>query len=123
MRAGDSLPSVNALGDHIGMDLRNLIIRAFLIETAKGGKMREVNATDLKNQFGEFLDMARDEPVGIRKSGKLTAVMVSADEYEHLQRLEDAYWIARAEAAESRGQWVGHEEAVQFLAAGLKKPE
>ena len=52
--------------------------------------MRKVNCCRLKHQFGEFLDIARDEPVGIRKSGKLTAVMLSADEYEHLQRLEDA---------------------------------
>jgi len=85
--------------------------------------MREVNATDMKNQFGEFLDLARDEPVGIRKSGKLTAVMVSAEEYEHLQRLEDAFWVARADAAEARGQWIGHDEAVQLLAGQLKQPE
>jgi prevent-host-death family protein len=85
--------------------------------------MREVNATDLKSQFGEFLDLARDEPVGIRKSGKLTAVMLSADEYAHLQRLEDAYWIARADAAEKQGQWVGHEEALQLLAGRLKQSE
>jgi antitoxin Phd len=85
--------------------------------------MREVNATDLKNQFGEFLDLARDEPVGIRKSGKLTAVMLSAEEYEHLQRLEDGYWVARAEAAEARGQWVGHDEAFQHLASRLKQPD
>ena len=43
--------------------------------------MGEVNATDIKNQFGEFLDLTRDEAIGIRKSGKLTAVMMSADEY------------------------------------------
>ena len=85
--------------------------------------MREVNATDMKNQFGEFLDLARDEPVGIRKSGKLTAVMVSADEYEHLQKLEDAYWVARAQAAEQQGQWVGHDEAMRLLTDRLKRPE
>ena len=61
--------------------------------------MREVNATDFKNQFAEFLDLTKDEAIGIRKSGKLTAVMVSAEEYEHLRRLEDAYWVARAVAA------------------------
>lgn len=88
-----------------------------------GGTMREVNATDLKHQLGEFLDLARDEPVGIRKSGKLTAVMLSADEYEHLQRLEDAYWIARPEAAERRGQWVGRDEALQHLTSRLKQPD
>jgi antitoxin Phd len=107
----------------VSFPLRDSAIRAILVETIKGDTMREVNATDLKNQFGEFLDLARAEPVGIRKSGKLTAVMVSAEEYEHLQRLDDAYWIARAEAAEARGQWVGPDEALQHLASRLKQPD
>jgi len=85
--------------------------------------MREVNATDMKNQFGEFLDLARNEPIGIRKSGKLTAVVISAEEYEHYQKLEDAYWAARAEAAEKRGEWVGHEAAMRVLTDRLKRPE
>ena len=85
--------------------------------------MREVNATDLKNQFGEFLNLAQDEPVGIRKSGKLTAVMVSVEEYAHFQKLDDAYWVARAEAAEQRGQWVEHDEAMRLLTDRLKRPE
>ena len=84
--------------------------------------MREVTATDLKNRFGEFLDLAREEPVGIRKSGKLAAVILSADEYDHLQRLEDAYWIGRAQAAEASGEWVGHEEATRLLSEHLKRP-
>jgi prevent-host-death family protein len=85
--------------------------------------MREVNATEMKNQFGEFLDIARDEPVGIRKSGKLTAVMMAVDEYEHLQRLEDAYWVARAQAAEASGEWVDHDNAVRLMTERLKQPE
>jgi prevent-host-death family protein len=85
--------------------------------------MREVTATDIKNHFGEFLDLAREEPVGIRKSGKVSVVMVPVEEYDHLQKLEDAYWIARAEAAESSGDWVSHEEATRLLADRLKRPE
>ncbi len=85
--------------------------------------MREVNATDMKNQFGEFLDLSRDEPIGIRKSGKLTAVMVSAEEYEHFQKIEDAYWVARADAAEASGQWVNHDDAMRLLTDRLKQPE
>lgn len=85
--------------------------------------MREVNATDIKNQFGEFLGLARDEPIGIRKSGKLTAVMVSAEQFDHFQRLDDAYWVARAEAAEKDGQWIGHDGAMRILIQGLKRAE
>jgi len=85
--------------------------------------MREVNATEIKNQFGEFLDLAKEEPIGIRKSGKLTTVLMSAVEYEHLQRLDDAYWIARAEGAEKSGEWVSHHEAVRLLTERLTRPE
>jgi prevent-host-death family protein len=85
--------------------------------------MREVNATEIKNQFGEFLDLAKDEPIGIRKSGKLTTVLMSAVEYEHLQRFEDLYWVARAQAAEASGEWISHDEAVRLLTERLKRPE
>jgi len=82
--------------------------------------MREVNATDVKNQFGEFLNLAREEPIGIRKSGKLTTVMLSASEYEYLQGLEDLYWVARAKAAEANGEWVSHEDTIRILTERLK---
>jgi PHD/YefM family antitoxin component YafN of YafNO toxin-antitoxin module len=58
----------------------------------------------------------------VRKSGKAVAVVMSADEYDHLQGLEDAYWLARAETAESSGEWVGHDEAIRLLTDRLKRP-
>jgi hypothetical protein len=33
-------------------------------------------------------------------------------EYEHLQRLDDAYWVARAQAPEACGEWIGHDTVV-----------
>ena len=49
--------------------------------------------------------------------------MVSVEEYAHFQKLDDAYWVARAEAAEQRGQWVQHDEAMRLLTDRLKRPE
>jgi antitoxin Phd len=83
--------------------------------------MRQVNSTDFKNHFGEFLDLAKEEPITIGKSGKPVAVMISVEEYEELQGLEDAYWRARAEAAESSGQWVDPIEAMRVLTSRLKR--
>lgn len=77
--------------------------------------MRQVNATDFKNHFGEFLDMARDEPVQVRRTGRAVAVLLSWEEYEHLQSLEDAYWVARAKAAEESGTFLSHEESIKLL--------
>jgi prevent-host-death family protein len=102
--------------------LRDVSIRAILSEK-DGMDMRQVNSTDFKNHLGEFLDLARDEALMVRKSGKPLAVVMSAEEYEHLQRLEDAYWLARAQAAETRGQWVGHDEAMRSMTERLKRAE
>jgi PHD/YefM family antitoxin component YafN of YafNO toxin-antitoxin module len=66
--------------------------------------MRRVNWRDFKEHCDEFLELSKQEPVGILKLGKLLAVMISPEEYEHLQRLDDAYWIGRAHAAEARGE-------------------
>lgn len=85
--------------------------------------MRQINATDFKNHFGEFLDMARDEPVQVRRTGRPVAVLISWEEYEHLQALEDAYWIAKAKAAEASGEFLSHEESVKLLNELLMRAE
>ena len=93
--------------------------RAILVE--EGELSMQVNTTDFKNHLGEYLDMAKEQPVVVRKSGKPIAVVLNADEYDYLQGLEDQYWIARAEAAEAGGEWISHDEAVRLLAARLKQ--
>lgn len=96
-----------------------MAIRAILVK--KGEVSMQVNTTDFKNHLGEYLDMAKEQPVIVRKSGKPIAVVLDAGEYEYLQGLEDLYWAARAEAAEASGAWVTHEEAVRLLTARLKQ--
>ncbi|HEY9009740.1 MAG TPA: type II toxin-antitoxin system prevent-host-death family antitoxin [Devosia sp.] len=46
--------------------------------------MAEMTATDAKNRFGELLEMARSEPVAIQKNGRVTAYLVSAEQYDAL---------------------------------------
>ena len=77
--------------------------------------MREANASDVKNRFGEYLDLARDEAVRIQRSGKPAAIMISPEEYEHFQALEDAYWGAQAAAAVELGEFISHEEAMRRI--------
>lgn len=83
--------------------------------------MQHISSSEFKNQLGEYLALTRDEPITVQKSGKPIAVVLSPLEYEHLQRLEDLYWIARAQAAEAAGEWISHEEAVKLLADGLQR--
>jgi antitoxin Phd len=77
--------------------------------------MRQVNSTDFKNHLGEFLEIARDEPVQVRRTGRPVAVLISWEEYEHLQSLEDGYWLARAQAAEKSGEFLSHIESIRLL--------
>jgi PHD/YefM family antitoxin component YafN of YafNO toxin-antitoxin module len=85
--------------------------------------MRQVNSTDFKRYFDDFVDLVREAPIEVMRGSKAVGVFLSREEYEHLQRLDEAYWAARAAAAEARGEWVGHDEAVRILTEGLKRSE
>jgi PHD/YefM family antitoxin component YafN of YafNO toxin-antitoxin module len=85
--------------------------------------MRQVSSTDFKTNFGEFVDLARDQPIEVLRGSKPVGIFLSPEEYEHLQRLEDAYWAARAKAAEERGEWIGHAEAMRMLTERFKPAE
>lgn len=85
--------------------------------------MRQVNSTDFKTRFGDFVDLVRDEPIEVLRGNKPVGIFLSPEEYEHFQRLDDAYWAARAQAAEARGEWVRHDEAVRLLTERLRRPE
>lgn len=82
--------------------------------------MHHISSSEFKSQLGEYLAMTRDGPIMVEKAGRPVAVVLSPVEFEHLQRLEDLYWIARAQAAEKSGEWVTHDEAVKLLADGLR---
>ena len=65
--------------------------------------MKTVSATEMKNRFGRYLETAVAEPVVVEKSGRPVAVLLSHDEFQRLEHFEDAYWVARAEAATAEG--------------------
>ena len=46
--------------------------------------MRIVTSVDAQNRFGELLDTAQREPVGITRRGRTVAFVVSPQEYEAL---------------------------------------
>ena len=71
-------------------------------------------ATEVKNRFGEYLEKARHAPVTVEKTGRKYVVMVSHEEYERLQALEDQQWAMAAEEAQKSG-YIGTEEAMKLL--------
>lgn len=65
------------------------------------------SAKDAKARFGELLDSALGRPVGITKHDRLTAYVVSKNDYEamvdRLHELEDQLWLVKADAAREEG--------------------
>lgn len=78
-------------------------------------KKSRMNATEAKNKFGELLDIARINPVRIEKNGRAIAVLVSVEEFERLEAMEDAWWARQAQEAAKEG-FLGQEESEKFLA-------
>lgn len=76
--------------------------------------MISVNATELKNRMGRYLQQSVTEPVIIEKTHRPFAVILSYAEYERLRSLEDTYWIEKAKQAEKEG-FVGVEESMKFI--------
>lgn len=82
--------------------------------------MKTATATEVKTKFGLYLDIAQKEPVMIEKSGRNSAVLISADEYAHLQALEDSVWAAKAMEAAKSG-FLGPEASMVFLKEVMEK--
>lgn len=76
------------------------------------------SAKDAKTRFGELLDAALGQPVGITKHDRLTAYVVSKNFLEstlhRIEELEDSLWLAKAEIARKEG-FVGAERVDAIL--------
>ena len=72
------------------------------------------SATEVKNRFGEFMEKARHEPITVEKTGRKYVVMLSHEEYERLQALEDQQWAMAAAEAQKSG-YIGTEETMKLL--------
>jgi prevent-host-death family protein len=83
--------------------------------SGKGKTMTTLTSTELKQHLGEHLERAQQEPVTISKSGRPYAVIISKDEYERLQALEDQHWGERALEAQMSGNYASHDEALAVL--------
>ncbi len=77
--------------------------------------MQHVTATELKHRLGRYLDAAMREPLVIEKSGRNAVVIMSYEEFERLEALEDAYWGERALAALRDGEFISGDDALKAL--------
>ncbi len=73
--------------------------------------MKTIAAKEAKNGFGKMLDTVQREPVTIEKHGRAVAVILSLEEYQRLEALDDAWWAARAQEVVDKGEWLGPDES------------
>ncbi|MEI6553709.1 MAG: type II toxin-antitoxin system prevent-host-death family antitoxin [bacterium] len=71
-------------------------------------------AKEAKNNFGRLLDEARISPVTIKKNNRNFAVVISAQEYQRFEEMEDSYWATKADTAKKEG-FVGAKKSMKVL--------
>ena len=77
--------------------------------------MTVVQAKDAKNKFGQVLDMTQSKKVGISKYGRVVAFLISKEELERLEAIEDKFWIEQGKKAEKEGKFTGKKEGEKLL--------
>ena len=95
--------------------------------------MKTLSARDAKNRFGEFIDMARREPVLVTKNGRPVGVFLSIEDAaetlvpERFMDQEPGHeaWLAGkvgvtlTEASTGKARLHDHEAAMEELAARI----
>lgn len=84
--------------------------------------MRTISATVFRHRFGEHLERLAREPVTVEKGGRPVAVVVSVQEWERLQALDDAWWAHTANAAARRG-FLDPDETTKWLNSRLAEDD
>ncbi len=74
----------------------------------------DITATEFKNRLGRYLDAAENNPVIIKKSGRIKSVLISHQLYEKFLAFEDAYWANLAKKAEAEG-YLGEDATEEIL--------
>lgn len=71
-------------------------------------------AKEAKNHFGQLLTAAMREPVVIDKNGKPVAVILSTEEYQRFEHIEDTLLALKAKMALEEG-FLGEEKSEDLL--------
>lgn len=66
-------------------------------------KVKTLTATALRHKLGEVIEGIKTEPVLVEKSGRPVAVLLSYEDFQRLQDLEDAWWGEKARKAAATG--------------------
>ena len=77
---------------------------------------------EAKEQFETLLHRAQTAPVAVTRRDKPVAIILSPEEYEHFERLENARWEARLEES-TKDERIGHEASEALIQEILNAPD
>lgn len=87
----------------------------------KGGfSVRTLTATEIRHKFGEVVEGIKSEPVLVEKSGRPVAVILSYEDFQRFEALEDAWWGEQARKAASKGL-LSAEETASWIAERMNE--
>lgn len=69
--------------------------------------MQTFTANEAKTRFGEFLDKAQREPVGVLRHDRMVGVMVSAQDFEAMRAFYADRLTHRLDAAAAQAEQAG----------------
>jgi PHD/YefM family antitoxin component YafN of YafNO toxin-antitoxin module len=78
------------------------------------------NASDIKTKMSTIFSSAIKAPIGICRYGTENFVLMTNEQYNHFEAMEDTYWVKRAEKAMKTGKLVGTDKAEKILLDMLK---
>ena len=81
--------------------------------------MTTISSREAQNNFAELIYSVMKEPVIIQKHGNPAAVLISPEDFEKFQKLEELYLNLRVEEAEKNG-YASTTESDDFLSKVLK---
>lgn len=76
--------------------------------------MQVIDSKSAQNNFGNLMNKAMKSPVIISKYGKPSTVVMSHEEFLHLEMLEDLLLVIQAKEAEKEG-FLSASESSEFL--------
>lgn len=86
----------------------------------KGIIMNTVNATYAKQNFGACVADAAKQPVVIEKSGRPAVVMISYEEFQRLNELDESMWLQRAQESAANG-YLSADKSDEFMKKRLER--
>ena len=83
--------------------------------------MITMTSTETRRTWGRVVEKARKNPVVVEKDGRPVVAVISYEDFERFQELEDRIWGERASVVREKGDYIGTEESMKLLQRGLEE--